>query len=260
MAGRLENKVALITGGLSGIGRQTAVVFAQEGASVVVFDARDTSRDDDLPGDEFVAGLGGGGVFVHGDVRNPEDADRAVEAAVDRFGALHVLVNYAGVNMFKPLDDLTVEDFDFTMAVNVRGTFLFCKRAIQQMREQPDKGVIVNVASNFAFVAAPEASVYCASKGAVATLTKGLALEVGPLGIRVNALCPGATATELNREHRSRADVREDWKRKTPLELGREEFLALPEEIARAALFLASSDSSYMTGAHLIVDGGWNAQ
>ena len=120
--------------------------------------------------------------------------------------------------------------------------------------------MIVNVASNFAFVAAPEASVYCASKGAVATLTKGLALEVGPVGIRVNALCPGATATELNREHRTRPDVREDWKRKTPLELGREEFLALPSEIARAALFLACDDSTYMTGANLIVDGGWNAQ
>jgi NAD(P)-dependent dehydrogenase (short-subunit alcohol dehydrogenase family) len=128
------------------------------------------------------------------------------------------------------------------------------------MRTQDERGVIVNVASNFAFVAAPEASVYCATKGAVASLTKGLALELGPLGIRVNALCPGATATELNREHRSRPDVREDWKRKTPLELGREQFLALPPEIARAALFLACDDSIYMTGSNLIVDGGWNAQ
>ena len=146
------------------------------------------------------------------------------------------------------------------MAVNVRGTFLTCRRAIAEMKNQAQRGVIVNVASNFAFVAAPEASVYCASKGAVATMTKGIALEVGPMGIRVNALCPGATATELNREHRSRPDVREDWKRKTPLDLGREEFLAFPHEIARAALFLACDDSIYMTGANLIIDGGWNAQ
>jgi NAD(P)-dependent dehydrogenase (short-subunit alcohol dehydrogenase family) len=258
--GKLDGKTALVTGGLSGIGRATATLFAEEGANVVVFDTLAESRDDGLAGDEFVAGLGGGGHFVRGDVREQDDVERAFAGAVGRFGGVHVLVNYAGINMFKPIEQLTVEDFDLTMAINVRGTFLFCKAAIEQMRGQPERGVIVNVASNFAFVAAPEASVYCASKGAVATLTKGLALEVGPIGIRVNALCPGATATELNREHRTRPDVREDWKRKTPLELGREQFLALPAEIARAALFLACDDSIYMTGSNLIVDGGWNAQ
>lgn len=258
--GKLEKKVAVITGGLSGIGRETAALFAKEGAHVVVIDARDSSRDDGLSGAALVSGLGAGAVFIQGDVTSPADVDRAFEVAIDRFGAVHVLVNSAGMSMFKPLDELTVEDFDLTMAVNVRGTFLCCRRSIQQMREQPERGVIVNIASNFAFVAAPEASVYCASKGAVVALTKGLALEVGPLGIRVNALCPGATATELNREHRLRPEVREDWKRKTPLDLGREEFLALPQEIAPAALFLASDDSIYMTGANLVVDGGWNAQ
>lgn len=258
--GRLEDKVVLVTGGLSGIGRQTSLLFAQEGAKVVVFDARSDSRDDALAADDFVASLPNAGLFVLGDVTKPEDVDRGFDAARDAFGRIDILVNYAGVNMFKPIEELTVEDFDFCMAVNVRGTFLTCRRAIAEMKTQAGRGVIVNVASNFAFVAAPEASVYCASKGAVAALTKGLALEVGPMGIRVNALCPGATATELNREHRSRSDVREDWKRKTPLDLGREEFLALPHEIARAALFLACDDSIYMTGANLIVDGGWNAQ
>lgn len=258
--GRLDRKVAFITGGLSGIGRETAALFAREGAHVVVFDARDCSRDDGLAGDAFVAGLGDGGLFILGDVTSPQDVDRAFDDALERFGSVDVLVNSAGISMFKPLDELSIDDFDLTMAVNVRGTFLTCKRGIQQMRTQPQRGVIVNVASNFAFVAAPEASVYCASKGAVASLTKGLALEVGPLGIRVNALCPGATATELNREHRLRPDVRADWKGKTPLDLGREEFLALPNEIAPAVLFLACDDSMYMTGSNLIVDGGWNAQ
>ncbi len=257
---RLKGKTALITGGLSGIGRATAELFAREAANVVIFDARTESRDDGTAAEDMVAALAGDGHFVHGDVRTPEDVDRAFEEAVARFGAVHVLVNYAGINMFKPIEELTIDDFDLAMGINVRGTFLFCKRAIEQMRKQAERGVIVNVASNFAFVAAPEASVYCATKGAVASLTKGLALEVGPIGIRVNALCPGATATELNREHRTRPDVREDWKRKTPLDLGREQFLALPEEIARAALFLASDDSIYMTGSNLIVDGGWNAQ
>jgi NAD(P)-dependent dehydrogenase (short-subunit alcohol dehydrogenase family) len=257
---RLDGKTALITGGLSGIGRATSELFAREGANVVIFDARTESRDDGTAAEELVAALAEDGHFVHGDVRTPEDVDRAFDQAVGRFGGVHVLVNYAGINMFKPIEELTIDDFDLAMGINVRGTFLFCKRAIEQMRTQPERGVIVNVASNFAFVAAPEASVYCATKGAVATLTKGLALEVGPIGIRVNALCPGATATELNREHRMRPDVREDWKRKTPLDLGREQFLALPEEIARAALFLASDDSIYMTGSNLVVDGGWNAQ
>ncbi len=260
VVGKLDGKVALVTGGLSGIGRATSLLFAEEGARVVVLDVREDSRDDGLAGEDFVAGLSPEGAFLRGDVRSPDDVDRAFETAIERFGGVHVLVNYAGVITFRPIEQLTIEDFDFTMAVNVRGTFLCCKRAIDQMRAQPERGVIVNGASNFAFVAAPGASAYCASKGAVATLTKGLALEVGPLGIRVNALCPGATVTELNREHRTRPDVREDWKRKTPLELGREEFLAFPDEIARAALFLACDDSVYMTGANLVVDGGWNAQ
>lgn len=258
--GRLDGKTALLTGGLSGIGRATSELFAREGANVVVFDARTESRDDGAAARELVAAFARPGHFVHGDVRLPEDADRAFGEAVDHFGGVQILVNYAGINMFKPIEELTLDDFDLAMAINVRGTFIFCQRAIAQMRTQAERGVIVNVASNFAFVAAPEASVYCATKGAVATLTKGLALEVGPIGIRVNALCPGATATELNREHRMRPDVREDWKRKTPLDLGREQFLGLPEEIARAALFLASDDSIYMTGSNLIVDGGWNAQ
>jgi NAD(P)-dependent dehydrogenase (short-subunit alcohol dehydrogenase family) len=258
--GKLDGKTALITGGLSGIGRATSELFAREGANVVIFDARTESRDDGTSAEELVAALAQDGHFVHGDVRTPEDVDRAFDQAVGRFGGVHILVNYAGINMFKPIEELTIDDFDLAMGINVRGTFLFCKHAIEQMRKQPERGVIVNVASNFAFVAAPEASVYCATKGAVATLTKGLALEVGPIGIRVNALCPGATATELNREHRTRPDVREDWRRKTPLDLGREQFLALPEEIARAALFLAGDDSIYMTGSNLIVDGGWNAQ
>lgn len=260
LSGKLEGKVALVTGGLSGIGRQTSLLFAREGARVVVFDMRDESRDDGMAGHAFAEGLSNGGLFVQGDVTSPEDVDRAFDAALERFGAVHVLANFAGVVLFKPIEEFTVEEFDFVMNANVRGTFLPCRRAITEMKKQPEHGVIVNVASNFAFVAAPEACVYCASKGAVATMTKGLALEVGPLGIRVNALCPGATVTELNRAHRTRPDVREDWKRKTPLDLGREEFLAFPEEIARAALFLASDDSVYMTGANLIVDGGWNAQ
>ena len=258
--GRLEGKTCLITGGLSGIGRESAKLFAEEGAAVAVMDMRTESRDDGMTGAAFAASLVQPGLYVQGDVTDEAAVDRVFDAVIDWRGSVDVLVNFAGIVIFKPIEELTVDDFDLTMAINVKGSFLTCRRAIVQMKQQPGRGVIVNVASNFAFVAAPEASIYCASKGAVATMTKGLALEVGPVGIRVNALCPGATATELNRHHRTREDVRVDWKRKTPLDLGREEFLAFPEEIARAALFLACDDSAYMTGADLVVDGGWNAQ
>ena len=201
-------------------------------------------------------------LLVQGDVSRSADVDRAFAGAVERFGRIDIVFNGAGLNLFKPIDEITEEDYDRTMGVNVKGTFLCCQRAIAQMRTQEQRGVIVNVASNFAFVAEPEASVYCATKGAVVSLTKGLALEAGHLGIRVNALCPGATKTAINREHRKRPEVIEAWARKTPLrQVSRDDFLGLPDEIARSALFLASDHwSNYMTGAMLLVDGGWNAQ
>lgn len=260
----LENRVALVTGALSGISRQTATLFAQEGAKVVLFDLGDRSRDAGESADEVLATVPNEPLFVQGDVTSPSDVEAAFAQAVERFGSVDVVFNGAGLNLFKPIAEITEADYDRTMAVNVKGTFLCCQRAIAQMLKQPTRGVIVNVASNFAFVAEPTASVYCATKGAVVSLTKGLALEVGHEGIRVNALCPGATRTAINRDHRQSPEVIESWARKTPLhQVGRdgpEDFLGLPEEIARSALFLASDHwSNYMTGATLLVDGGWNA-
>jgi NAD(P)-dependent dehydrogenase (short-subunit alcohol dehydrogenase family) len=257
----LDGKVALVTGALSGISRQVATLFAQEGARIVIFDLGEQSRDAGESADDVLATIPAETLFVQGDVSSSADVDSAFTQAVERFGSVDVLFNGAGLNLFKPILEITDDDYDRTMAVNVRGTFLCCRRAIAQMLEQPTRGVIVNVASNFAFVAEPTASVYCATKGAVVSLTKGLALEVGGEGIRVNALCPGATKTAINRDHRQNPDVIESWSRKTPLkQVGREEFLGLPEEIARSALFLASNHwSNYMTGAALLVDGGWNA-
>ena len=257
----LEKKVALVTGALSGISRQTATLFAQEGAKIVIFDLGEESRDAGESVDEVLATIPNEALFVRGDVSKPADVDAAFAGAVDRFGSVDVLFNGAGLNLFKPIAEITEEDYDRTMGVNVKGTFLCCQRAIAQMLKQPSRGVIVNVASNFAFVAEPTASVYSATKGAVVSLTKWLALEVGHEGIRVNALCPGATKTAINRDHRKRPDVIESWAAKTPLrQVGRDEVLGLPEEIARSALYLASDHwSNYMTGAALLVDGGWNA-
>lgn len=257
----LAEKVVLVTGGLSGIGKAVAVRLAHEGARIVVFDASGTSRDDGLPGEEFVRGLPTDSLFVQGDVAEPEDVEAVFSAATDRFGAVDVLVNNAGITVFKSLGDLDVQDFDRVMRTNVRGAFLCAQRAAQLMREQPDRGVIVNVASNFAFVGATDAVAYCTSKGAVVALTNALAVELGSAGIRVNALCPGATATEFNRAHRARPDIAAEWEALTPLRaVGTGAFLATPAQIADAAHFLASEASSFMTGASLIVDGGWNAQ
>ena len=261
MMAELSSKVALITGGLSGIGRAIVELFEQCDAHLVITDKADRSRDDGLSGEELVKGLTSDATYVRGDVSEQEDVNFIFQTALERFGRVDVLVNNAGVTAFKPVDQLSIEDFDRVMAVNVRGTFLCCQRAIIQMRKQKERGVIVNVASNFGFVGAPEASVYCASKGAVVTMTKALALETGPDGIRINALCPGATATEFNRQHRAREGVLENWARKTPLRIvGDDHFLASPGQIAKSALFLATESSVYMTGASLVVDGGWNAE
>lgn len=258
---RLEGKTAVVTGGLSGIGRAITTKLASEGARVLVLDAGDVSRDDGISGEELVSSLATKSMYHRGDVADPNVVADAFAKAVTGFGGVDVLVNNAGVTAFKSVGDLTLDDFDRVMRTNVRGTFLCARAAVGQMRTQSERGVIVNVASNFAFVGATDAVAYCTSKGAVVSLTQALAVEVGAEGIRVNALCPGATATEFNRAHRSRPEIAAEWEEMTPLRLsGTGAFLATPEQIADAALFLATDSSAFMTGASLVVDGGWNAR
>ena len=255
----LQDKTAVITGGLSGIGRAIAARLAAGGARTVLFDAAGASRDDGTPGEQLARQLGSS-VFVRGDVGEPGDVDMLFDAAVSAFGGVDILVNNAGVTAFKPLAELGIDDFDRVIRTNVRGPFLCARRAVAQMRRQPRRGVIVNVASNFAFVGATDAVAYCASKGAVVSMTQALAVEAGADAIRVNALCPGATATEFNRAHRSRPEIAAEWEQMTPLRLDGSRYLATPAEIADAAAFLADETSSFMTGAALVVDGGWNAR
>jgi NAD(P)-dependent dehydrogenase (short-subunit alcohol dehydrogenase family) len=254
-------KVAVVTGGLSGIGRAVVAGLAAEGAHTLVFDAGDVSRDDGLSAHDVLSQLPTEALFVKGDVGEPADVEAAFSAAVEAFGRVDVLVNNAGITAFKAVAELSVDDFDRVMRTNVRGAFLCAQKAASLMREQPTRGVIVNVASNFAFVGATDAVAYCTSKGAVVALTKALAVEVGASGIRVNALCPGATATEFNRSHRARPEIAAEWEAMTPLRsVDSGAFLATPAQIADAAMFLAGDASSFMTGASLVVDGGWNAQ
>jgi NAD(P)-dependent dehydrogenase (short-subunit alcohol dehydrogenase family) len=253
MTGRLEGKVALITGAGSGMGREAAVLFAREGARVVVSDVVEAG------GNETVAAVqraGGDATFVRANVAQAADCDAMVQCAMDTYGALHVLYNNAGIF---PGDDGGVLDtpestWERVMEINLKGVWLGCKAGIPAML-QSGGGSIVNVASFVAIMGAATAQIaYTASKGGVLSMTREMAVEYGRQGIRANALCPGPIATPLLEELLSDPDRRA--RRMVHIPMGR---LGQAEELAKAALFLASDDSSFMTGAQLVVDGGITA-
>jgi NAD(P)-dependent dehydrogenase (short-subunit alcohol dehydrogenase family) len=251
--GRLEGKVALITGAGSGIGRAAAGLFATEGAAVVVADVAHEAAAQTVAG---IEAAGGRAAAVAVDVSDEAQAQAAVSAAVREFGALDVLFNNAGIF---PADDGGVLDtppgtWDRVMAVNLRGVWL-CSRAAVPAMIEAGGGSIVNVASFVALVGAATAQVaYTASKGGVLSFTRELAVEYARRGIRANALCPGPIETPLLAELLSDPERRN--RRLVHIPMGR---LGRPEEVARAALFLASDESSFMTGSALVVDGGITA-
>lgn len=240
----LTGKVAIVTGGASGIGRATALLFAEEGAQVVVADI-------DGAGAEAVA-KEIGGLAVQADVSSPEDCRRIVQTAVDGFGGLHVLFNNAGIIRRATALDLDVEEWDRVMAVNVRSVFLMCKYAIPAMT---GGGSIVNTGSGWGLKGGGNAISYCASKAAVVNMTRALAIDHAKAGIRVNSVNPGDTDTPMLREEAKQ--LNEDWaafeKDAADRPMGRS---GSPEEIAQAVLFLASDAASYITGSALVVDGG----
>ncbi len=247
---RLEGKVALITGGASGMGRVASQLFAEEGASVALTDLNDDA------GEEVANGIGDAAVYVHADVSHEGDARSMVETTVKRFGRLDVLYNNAGV---MPGDDGSVhttskEIWDLTLDVNVKGVAFGCKYGIPAMIENGG-GSVINVASFVAWMgAATSQTAYTASKGAVLSMTREIAVEYARKGIRCNALCPGPIETPLLMKLLSDEEKRQ--RRFVHIPMGR---LGQAEELAKAALFLASDDSSFMTGASLIVDGGVTA-
>jgi len=242
--GRLDGKVALVTGAASGIGRVAAELFAAEGARVMVADIVDADLGD---------GAGDGIASVRADVSKAADAERMVRATVDTFGGLHVLYNNAGV---LPPDDGgtldTPEDtWDRVMAVNLKGVWLSCRHGIPAMLDSGG-GSIINVASLVALMGSAVAQIaYTASKGGVLSMTREMAVEYARRGIRVNALCPGPIQTPLMAE--LLADEAKRARRLVHVPIGR---FGEADEVARAALFLASDESSLMTGASLVVDGG----
>ena len=251
---RLADKVALITGGTSGMGRATAVLFAQEGASVAIT-GRNKAR-----GWEVVAEIeqaGGTAIFIRSDVRFAEECRRAVEETLRAFGRLDILFNNAGVLYANTVLDCTEEEWDLTLDTNLKGTYLMSKFALPAMIAQ-GSGVIINNASGWGLVGGDAAAAYCASKGGVVLLTKAMAIDHARQGIRVNCICPGDVDTPMLPEDAQRRGMKWEAYLASAADrpMGR---IGKPEEIAKAVLFLASDDSSFVTGAVLAVDGGGTA-
>jgi NAD(P)-dependent dehydrogenase (short-subunit alcohol dehydrogenase family) len=248
---RLENKIALITGGTSGIGEATAVLFAREGAKVAI-----TGRSEDRGHGvaEKIVNQGGKAVFVRTDVRRAGECRHAVDETLRAFGRVDILFNNAGVFYPHTILDCTEEEWDLQMDINLKGTFLMSKAALPGMLEQ-GSGVIINNSSGWGIAGGDSAVAYCASKGGVVLLTKAMAIDHGRQGIRVNCICPGDVDTPmLPEDARMRGLKWEDYLAGCANRpLGR---IGTTDEIAKAALFLASDDSSFMTGAALVVDGG----
>ena len=241
-------KVIVITGGGSGIGHGTALLFAREKSHVAVIDWNDSKAQETL---EQIQRAGGQGLFVKADVSNSTEVQQAVKLIVERFGRIDVLFANAAVQINKPLTETSEEDWDQTMDVNLKGAFLCCKHVIPVMQKQK-QGCVVISSSGHAFQTYPNYAAYAATKGGLVAFMRAAALDFAPHGIRVNCVIPGATDTPLLRYHLSNCP--EDEQRiLSQIPLSR---FATPEDIAKAVRFLASSDASYITGTWLLVDGG----
>jgi NAD(P)-dependent dehydrogenase (short-subunit alcohol dehydrogenase family) len=247
----LNNKHALITGGASGIGRATALLFASEGAAVSIADL------DEVKGQAVardVRNAGGTAIFVRCDVTSATDCRHAVEQTRDELGGLEILFNNAGIIRRATVLQTTEAEWDHVMAVNIKSVYLLSKFAIPIMARSGG-GAIINTASGWGLVGGRQAVSYCASKGAVVNMTRAMALDHGDQNIRVNCICPGDTDTPMLRNEAQQLQVAD----KTFLEDAAQrplQRIGQPEDIARAALYLASDASSFVTGTALVVDGG----
>jgi len=241
---RLKDKVAIITGGAAGIGRATAELFAEEGAKVVV---ADLLRTEDLEA-----------LFVETDISNEDDCRRVCDEAVRAFGRLDILVNNAAVFVLKGLE-ATVDDWQRSLSVNIVGTAQMSKYASEHIK-QSGGGAIVNLGSISSFVAQPSFIAYSSTKAAIVQMTRNMALDLAPFNIRVNCVCPGTILTRATENHMALVGM------------SKEDFIAAeapkhllnrvgdPREVAYPILFLASDEASFITGTHLMVDGGYTTQ
>jgi NAD(P)-dependent dehydrogenase (short-subunit alcohol dehydrogenase family) len=257
---RLDGKVAIVTGGSSGIGRASALRFAEEGARVIIGDIRTSPREGGESTHDLIGAAGGDSAFVETDVTDETAVDRLIQHALSRYAGLHIIMTAAG-NVGPTGDSLNVDirDVEKHFELNVFGSFLCAQRALRHFR-RARYGKVIMVSSNFGTVGVARIAAYCAGKAAVIGFVQALALEFGPLGININALCPGATRTAINEDTRADAEIQQHWQLMTPLRMEGGAYIAEPGDQANAALFLASEESRFMTGACLIVDGGWAAR
>jgi len=250
---RLKNKVAIITGGSSGIGKATALLFAKEGAKVVIA-ARDPKDGEKVVSE--IKKAKGEAMFIKTDVSNESDVKQLIEKTYKKFKKIDIMYNNAGIELPKPVTETTEEELAKVLAVNLKGVFFGCKHVIPKMSKG---GVIVNTASAAGIVGFPNLAAYCASKGGVVLLTKEIALDYAKKGIRCNCVCPGAIMTPMLKRFFDKSPepkkAKDEMAAKHPMNR-----LGKPEEIANAVLFLASDESSFITGQALLVDGGLTAQ
>ena len=248
---RVEGKVALISGGAGGIGAATAKLLAEEGAAVVI---ADILEDEGQATESSISEAGGRALFVNLDVTSEESWNNAVRSAVSSFGKLDILVNNAGVSHRAGVEETTSEAWDNVMDVNVKGVFLGTKAAIPEMRKAGG-GSIINISSIYGLVGSVTSAAYHSSKGAVRIFNKSTAIQYASENIRANSVHPGFVDSPMTRAHHDNPNIHEERVAKMPL--GR---MGEPEDIAAGILYLASDESSFVTGAELVIDGGMTAQ
>ena len=249
---RLEGKVAIITGGARGQGATEARMFAQEGARVVIGDIRD---EQGMQVEAEIRELGGEAVYLHLDVTSADDWQQAVDTAEQRFGKVDVLVNNAAIVLRKNIEETTADDWDNIMEINAKGVFLGTKAVIPAMR-RAGGGSIINISSISGLVAVGPPA-YIATKGAVRLFTKSTAIQYAAENIRANSIHPGSVDTDMRREGMGASTPEEIQERIDQIPLGR---VGTTEDIAYGVMFLASDESSFMTGSEVVIDGGYTAK
>jgi NAD(P)-dependent dehydrogenase (short-subunit alcohol dehydrogenase family) len=260
----LEKRTALVTGGSSGIGRAIALEFAREGANVAVGDVRESPKDvgESIATADRIREIGPEALYRETDVTDPDQVDRLVAETVETFGGLDILVNNAGISRDGRVHDTSEQDWQDIVDVNLSGAFRCAKAAMPHLLES-EHGRVINVASQMGFVGMPESAAYCATKGGMVNLTRQMALDYSGDGVTVNGICPGPIKTSMSRE--GSADDPKAWYEDED-ELAHYEEQVLtpaigePEDVGRAAVFVASDDARFMTGHNLVIDGGYVAK
>ena len=244
---RLKDKTAVITGGGSGIGLETARDFNQEGAKIVLFGRRKEKLE------KAVDDLNGSAIFVQGDMTNNDDLDKLINETLNHFKGIDILVNNAGLFNGAPLHEISDLEWDKMMNINIRSVFQLTKRVLPVMLSKK-KGSIIHISSILGLIAVPQVAAYNVSKGALNQFSRSIAVEYGPSGIRSNSICPGLIETDMTADLMKDVELMKEWSKEYPI--GR---FGKPEDVANACLYLASDESSFVTGTLLPVDGGFTA-